>query len=246
MAKRIKGKCKYCGKEYTISYMNKHLPSCEKRREKLAGETKGRQCGYFELAIYPKYHREHWLFIEIRDTATLKDLDSFLRDIWLECCGHLSAFEIGGIRYESMPVNDPFWGEPVKSMNCRLKTVLEKGMTINYEYDFGSTTELMITVVNNRTGRLGKEKLTILSRNNPHVYMCDECGKKPAVCICAECIYEGYGLLCEDCAKDHECGEEMLMDLCNSPRMGVCAYEGSEIYPDQFMADPELEKDKGV
>lgn len=25
MEKRIKGKCKYCGKEYTLSYMKKHL-----------------------------------------------------------------------------------------------------------------------------------------------------------------------------------------------------------------------------
>jgi len=32
--------------------------------------------------------------------ATLTDLDGFLRDIWLECCGHLSAFDIGTVRYE--------------------------------------------------------------------------------------------------------------------------------------------------
>lgn len=39
MAKRIKGKCKYCGKEYTFSYMNKHLPACENRQKKWAEET---------------------------------------------------------------------------------------------------------------------------------------------------------------------------------------------------------------
>lgn len=39
MAKRIKGKCKYCGKEYTFSYMNKHLPVCEKRQKKWTEET---------------------------------------------------------------------------------------------------------------------------------------------------------------------------------------------------------------
>ena len=58
MAKRTKGKCKYCGKEYTFSYMNKHLPVCEERQKKWAEETGGKKTGYFELAIYPKYNRE--------------------------------------------------------------------------------------------------------------------------------------------------------------------------------------------
>lgn len=239
MAKRVKGKCKYCGKEYTMSYMNKHLSTCKERQNRLAMEAGSKECGYFELAIYPKYNRDYWLYVEIRETAELKDLDSFLRDIWLECCGHLSAFNINGISYEIMPDKDSFWGEPAKSMNYKLKSVLGKGMTIGYEYDFGSTTELEITVVNYRIGYWKKEKLTILSRNNPPVYMCDECGEKPAAAICMECIYEGCGFLCEDCAETHECGEEMQLDICNSPRMGVCGYMGSHIYPDQFVPDTE-------
>lgn len=75
----------------------------------------------------------------------------------------LGAFEIDGTRYEVMPDRDFFWGEPPKSMNYKLKTVLEKGMTMEYEYDFGSTTELRITVVNYQIRPLRKEKLTILS-----------------------------------------------------------------------------------
>lgn len=243
MAKRVKGKCKYCGKEYTMSYMNKHLSTCKERQNRLAMETGSKECGYFELAIYPKYNRDYWLYVEIRETAELKDLDSFLRDIWLECCGHLSAFNINGISYEIMPDKDSLWGEPAKSMNYKLKSVLGKGMTIGYEYDFGSTTELEITVVNYRIGYWKKEKLTILSRNNPPIYMCDECGKKPAVAICAECIYDDCGFLCEDCAETHECGEEMQLDVCNSPRMGVCGYMGSNIYPDQFVPDTEEVKE---
>ncbi|MCI9017992.1 MAG: plasmid pRiA4b ORF-3 family protein [Lachnospiraceae bacterium] len=237
MAKRTKGKCKYCGKEYTFSYMNKHLPVCEERQKKWAEETGGKKTGYFELAIYPKYNREHWLYVEIKETALLKDLDQFLRDIWLECCGHLSAFDINGVRYDVMPQDDFFWGEPAKSMNYKLKSVLEKGMTFGYEYDFGSTTELMITVVNYWIRSNRKEKLIILSRNNPVETLCEECGKKSAVYICTQCYYEGGGWLCEDCAETHECGEEMLLPICNSPRMGVCGYCGSDIYPEQFVPD---------
>lgn len=241
MEKRIKGKCKYCGKEYTLSYMKRHLSECKERKARIAAEKGTRQCGYFELVIYPKYGKNYWLFIEVQETAALMDIDSFLRDIWLECCGHLSAFEINGTRYESMPMDDVFWGEPAKSMNYKLKNVLTKGMTIEYEYDFGSTTELLIDVVDYRVGYSKKETLTILSRNNPHVIMCDECGKKPAVAICTECVWDGNGFLCEECSKTHECGQEMQLDVCNSPRMGVCGYCGSEIYPDQFVSDAENE-----
>ncbi|MCM1126175.1 MAG: hypothetical protein NC429_06845 [Lachnospiraceae bacterium] len=237
MGQRTKGKCKYCGKEYTFSYMSRHLSVCEARQEKLAKEEDSKKCGYFELAVCGKYNKDYWLFIEVKETATLKDIDQFLRDIWVECCGHLSAFDIGGISYEPAPKNDFFWGRVAKSMSCKLSSVLKKGMTFGYEYDFGSTTELTITVVNYRIGAARKEKLVILSRNNPIEILCDECGKKSAVYLCAECIYDGNGFLCEDCAKTHECGEDMLLNVCNSPRMGVCGYCGSDSYPDQFVPD---------
>ncbi|MCM1233408.1 MAG: hypothetical protein NC489_25100 [Ruminococcus flavefaciens] len=237
MRQHTKGKCKYCGKEYTFSYMKKHLSICDARQKKMAEEKGGKECGYFELAVSGKYNKNYWLFIEVKETATLEDIDQFLRDIWLECCGHLSAFDIDGISYEIAPENDLYWGRAAKSMKCKLGTVLRKGLSFGYEYDFGSTTELLITVVNYRIGVVRKEKLRILSRNNPIEILCDECGEKPAAYICPECLYEGDGFLCEDCAKTHECGEDMLLDVCNSPRMGVCGYCGSDRYPDQFVPD---------
>ena len=238
MAQKIKGKCKFCGKEYAFGYMKKHLSTCKERQNQLANENGKKQCGYFELAIYPIYGKDYWLFIEIKETATLRDIDTFLRDIWLECCGHMSAFEIDGVSYEIQPVTDLYWGEPAKSMNCKLSTVLRKDMTFGYEYDFGSSTDLVITVINYRIKDWKKEKLTLLSRNNPYEFVCSGCGQKPAVAICTECFWEeGAGLLCEDCIKTHECGEDMLLNVCNSPRMGVCAYDGSDCYPDQFVPD---------
>jgi hypothetical protein len=30
------------------------------------------------------------------------------------------------------------------------------------------------------------------------------------------------------CVKDHECGEEMLLPMANSPRAGVCGYTGQD------------------
>ena len=42
---------------------------------------------------------------------TLADLDDFLRAIWLECCGHLSEFTIGGTSYSSEPEDYFYFGE---------------------------------------------------------------------------------------------------------------------------------------
>lgn len=65
--------------------------------------------------------------------------------------------------------------------------------------------------------------------------------KKPATVICMECFYEfdDEGFLCEDCAQTHACYEEMRLNVCNSPRMGVCGYRGSTMYPDQFVPDAQ-------
>lgn len=237
MAQRIKGKCKFCGKEYAFSYMKKHLPTCRERQKPMGVENGMKQCGYYELTVCFAYNKDYWLFIEIKETATLSDLDNFLRDIWLECCGHLSEFDINGVKYESDP-DENHWYEPVKSMNCKLSEVLVKGMTFEHRYDFGSTTRLVITVEDYMIKNWKKEKLTILSRNNPHVHICEDCGEKPAVALCMMCYCEGgYGFLCEDCSRTHSCGEEMQLNVCNSPRMGVCGYNGSERYPDQFVPD---------
>ena len=241
MASQTKGKCKYCGKEFAKGYMLRHLRSCKERKTVLEGEMGKRKCGYFTLAISGKYEKEYWLIVEIRDTALLSDLDQFIRDIWVECCGHLSEFDIYGQSYESDPVEDTFWGPPAKSMNYKLKDVLDVGMTIAYEYDFGSTTELVIEVKDHREGVMKNKKIQILSRNEPIKWICDVCKKRAAVYIDIERYYEeGTGFLCEECSEDEEYEDAYLSSVCNSPRMGVCGYDGSEEYSDEFIPDKEI------
>lgn len=242
MGTQVKGKCKYCGKEYTKGYMIRHLATCKARIKSLEAETGDKQCGYFELVIYSKYDNDYWMIIEVKETATLKDVDVFLREIWLECCGHLSAFEISGVSYEAVPVKDYFGGRAAKSMNSKLKTVIKKDMLINYEYDFGSSTDLIIHVKNYRIGCERKEQIIILSRNNSEEFICGACGKNVAVYIDPLRIFDGNPFLCEDCSELPEYDSEYLLRVCNSPRMGVCGYDGSEIYPDQFIPDAETEK----
>lgn len=250
MAKQTKGYCKYCAKEYTRTGIVKHLVSCKERKVKL--EDLKEEVSYYELVLYGKYNKDYWLVIQINENATLQDLDQFIRNIWVECCGHLSAFEICGQRYEAFPQEDCFWGEPAKSMDCKLKDKLEQGMKIEYEYDYGSTTEIVITVQDYYGAPAQKEKITILSRNKAPQFLCSQCGENIADWVDPTRFYEKDTFLCEECLEKYEEGEmdeeseeygvnpEYLLPICNSPRMGVCGYEGSSCYPEEFEPDKKM------
>jgi hypothetical protein len=113
-----------------------------------------------------------------------------------------------------------------KGMNVALDKVLRPEMKFSHEYDFGSSTLLTLKVVAERVGEIRDDPIAILARNDPPEFACGECGK-PATQVCTSCEYEaGGGWLCESCAADHECGEEMLLPVVNSPRVGVCGYTG--------------------
>ncbi len=248
MATQTKGFCKYCGKEYTKGGMLRHLATCKKRKVRLDLETGKTKGGYFEVVISAKYNNNYWLIIEISEQATLKELDQFIRDIWVECCGHLSEFKINGIMYDSTPFTDSFWGAVTKSMNYKLKDVVKVGETITYEYDFGSTTELVLKIHNYCTRKRKKEKITILSRNNPLQILCSQCEKNKAKWINMEGFYDEDPFWCEECVQKEFMEEEefdeydipyYFSEIYNSPRMGVCGYEGSHIYPEQFLPDEE-------
>jgi len=94
-----------------------------------------------------------------------------------------------------------------------------------YEYDFGSTTELLLTVVSEFESSMKKGKVEILARNEAPQIKCNNC-EKLATTICVDCIYDGTGWLCDDCAQGHGCDSEMFLPVVNSPRTGVCGYEG--------------------
>ena len=64
-----------------------------------------------------------------------------------------------------------------------------------------------------------------LARNDPPPIVCEVCGK-PAVQVCSQCIYSGEGWVCDEHAADHPYGEEMMLPVVNSPRVGMCGYTG--------------------
>jgi hypothetical protein len=222
-----RGKCSYCGKSYTKGGLTKHLVTCKARKEsntKAVTKSKAKPQKIFHIVASDYYDKDYWLHIEIPAKSTLAILDSFLRDIWLECCGHLSMFKIHEQSYSVHPMTE--YGD--KSMKFKLEQVLRSGMTFQHEYDFGTTTYLSLQVIGERESIVKPNEIHIMARNDPPKIMCQECGENLATEVCSMCIWEynSKAWLCEKCLPKHGCEEDYFLPVVNSPRVGMCGYTG--------------------
>jgi hypothetical protein len=212
----VKGLCAYCKTEIPKfkSSIVKHLSQCDARKSPKNGKTAAGLLLLLEGAYAPDY----WLVIKVEPETTLRKIDDFIKAIWVECCGHMSAFSYGGDRY----------GENEIAMSRTAGSVFEDGVYVKYEYDFGTPTVVSLTSIGEIEDTDGRDIL-VLFRNKEIEAKCSYCGKK-AVEICPFCIYDEKGLLCKSCLKTHKCvkteGEEAMLPLVNSPRAGECGYTG--------------------
>ncbi len=221
------GTCNLCGKDFAKNVIYRHLKKC--LQEQAAASPGGKTQTTFWINVWGRYQPEYWLHLEVPVSAKLLNLDQFLRDTWLECCGHLSAFTIDEQRYEvSVDPEFDYWGEIPKNMNRRMGSVLQPEMAFGYEYDYGTTTELSGKVIAEQESTLKGKGVRGLARNLPPEVACGVCGKH-AVYTCSFCNYEPSGWLCKDCAETHKCGDEGFLSIVNSPRVGQCAY-GAEFF----------------
>jgi hypothetical protein len=214
MQKKIKseGKCLFCDKTFAKAGINRHLAT------HLNEKSKAEKSGNSFLVKVETNKRwgatPYFLSLWVDGDTTMKTIDKFLRDIWLECCGHLSKFHNAG-------------------MAKKAKDVFHKDLVLEYEYDFGSSTDLMVTVVDEYHIKADK-KIVLLSRNEPLEILCSICKKKPATVMCSVCLGYDEDIFCDECAKIHEekCedfADYAEMPVVNSPRMGVCGYDGGTI-----------------
>ncbi|MGB3344516.1 MAG: hypothetical protein WBA61_11425 [Aequorivita sp.] len=227
------GQCLFCNKTFKKAGINRHL------QKHLEDKTQqGRPGKSFLLKIEPDPSwgsSPYFLSLWMDGEAKMEQLDDFLRAIWLECCGHMSAFT-NPKKTRQGEIWDVFEAEGRRgevSMDRKSKEVFEKGLKLEYEYDFGSTTKLLLTVVDEYNIKADK-KIVLLSRNEPLKLLCSTCGLEPATQICTVCDYEEEAIFCEKCAKDHadECADfedYAAMPIVNSPRMGMCGYVGGTI-----------------
>ncbi|MBJ7883031.1 hypothetical protein [Gelidibacter salicanalis] len=244
------GKCIFCDKTFKKSGINRHFG-----RHLAEKSINGKPGKSFHLKVETNSYwgsTPYFLSLWVDGNITMDQLDDFLRGIWLECCGHLSSFVIPK-KLNEYEMFDYFEAEELFNsgkieeyeammersrgeipMGRKASKTFYKGLKLQYQYDFGSTTELEITVFNEYP-IASDEPIVLLSRNEPLPILCETCGKGPAVTMCSICYgYEGEGIFCEKCAKKHEkkCDDFAdygEMPVVNSPRMGVCAYDGGTI-----------------
>jgi len=217
--KQSKAKCTYCGQQFIKNRMTTHLSSCSQRQQTLAIAERNnvRTEKLYYLRVQDASTSSFWLDLEVNGSATLREIDSYLRAIWLECCGHMSRFSVGG------------WGEDEINMRRRVQEVFNPGVELTHIYDFGTSSETRVKAIEVRDGKpTTRHPVALMARNEMPELRCEECSE-PAARLCNECMYEEEraGTLCERHAKTHpheSYGE--LLPIVNSPRVGMCGYEG--------------------
>lgn len=207
------GKCLYCNQMYSLKDITIHLANHLAMKE-IADAVKKPQT-YCHIVVQADILFLHLL---VRGNVDIMIIDSFLRNIWMECCGHMSAFMNKRKEIEE---------------DALVKDVFIPKLKITYDYDFGSTTRVFLTGLKNYQ-LLESEDVILLSRNEPLKIMCTSCKKAVAVSMCSVCNWEMDAFFCKKCAKKHEeeCddfADYSEMPVVNSPRMGVCGYTGGTI-----------------
>lgn len=230
------GHCVFCNEVFDREAITRHLKTHFTKMEKT---TASQNSYHIKVENDPRYGKSpYFLNLWVSDKAKFEDIDDFLRGIWLECCGHMSSFTDIETRKKNKR-NFNFLdfdkeNEDEIDMSKKVSKLFYEKQKIEYQYDFGSTTTLLVTVVAILPIKAPKV-ITLLSRNEPLELLCETCKKEPATQICA---VHGYGeeenIFCEKCAKKHakiceDFEDYAAMSIANSPRMGECAYEGGTI-----------------
>lgn len=217
MSKRSKGNCLFCGRNMTRSGLTKHLKSCSGRQEAISAAKQKPVGRIFHLLVQDKFSNDFWLHLEISGQATLADLDHYLRAIWLECCGHLSHF------------GPEEWGGNDYPMKARIDDLFPKVDQLVHVYDYGDSSVSLVKLVDSRQGSpFSRKPIYLMARNDLQKNACAECGEE-AGWLCIECLYDedSSPFLCDNHVNSHphkNYGDPL--PWVNSPRVGVCGYEG--------------------
>lgn len=159
-----------------------------------ANRYRGRVCSFGQCPKYRSecYGPDYWLDLEVPTDTPFGHLDRVLRGIWLECCGHMSAFRF---RRRPLPRLTPgdfsaMWAAAMSDFQEQFLAEqqlmaepvgkhLEPGMVLDYEYDFGSSTDLPLRVVGQRPSSLSRPVVRLLARNDSPDIPCVKCVNLP-------------------------------------------------------------------
>lgn len=237
--KASSGTCLICRAPITKRKALKHGIECLQT----AGWPTGKKPSLI-IMIQGQRSKKYWLIVLARHDALLADLDKLIRDVWVECCEHLSSFRIGGAMYDS---DDEY---STDAMAVPLADLVSPGSTFSYDYDFGSTTSLDLKVIGESPVTPPDACLCLIARNDRPTIPCDICGGKAGF-ILDEPDEENAHYYCSKCLESTELDPEYVDIISNSPRDGICGYVEDPIaalswYPSGWSADeivPEISGD---
>lgn len=223
-----KVQCQICNKKFGCRQIFDHRQQC---LSDLHQDKNGYLISMFSHGITGETYELH---IIVNKKCKLQHLDNYLREIWCECCNHLSIFELY-VDSDVITTSDnkkkkiklvPF------SMELPKKDMIAKygiGSKIIYTYDMGSTTTIYIQIGGELNGKKKNNDVEIVYRNNKPLIKCDKCSKKAR-------FFKIDIPLCKLCGKksnkdndskscDSDDDDDDLLKIVNSPRTGVCGYE---------------------
>ena len=199
----------------------------------------------------------YWMELAVRADATLRQLDEFLRGMWLECCGHLSEFKIQGTRYSNLAPHpddpdadfiraDYYMEEDEVHMDVVVADVMPEGVAVSYEYDYGSTTELYLENLGRHGDLVGLlrprqpwhgDRVAVLARNEPDE-ACVAC-QAPARWRLLSPDSDARELIpfCDGCRP--EAGRYQL--VMNSPREGTDCYDNVMSWDGMPIGEPDYD-----
>ena len=226
-----RGTCTLCGLNYAATGVTRHLQFCIPKTMGFAPVkvAPGAMAGagntrYIQLKVTDTRSRDYWLHLGIRADATLTELDYTLRDLWLECCDHLSTFTICEKDYLSSALGAPAPWEEDLSMDVAIGEVLPHRMSVAYTYDFGSSTNLVVestNVYDLPSSEAAVDTIQVLVRNHEPLLVCNVCHKRAAYLEAVDGWVSEGRHFCEDHLP---VDDDLLYPILNSPRCGVCAY----------------------
>lgn len=136
-------------------------------RDDITGELKQEPVNiisnYMFFHVTTTYTSLHHLYLLVDQSETFRVLDLFLRAIWLECCGHLSSFYLNGQSFESDMILASEQGR--MGLDYPIKDFMGESDSMIYEYDFGSTTALKVTLVQESVNFQSDHPIIIVGRN---------------------------------------------------------------------------------
>ena len=258
------GWCHICGDDIRADDATAHTQTCimyKAQRKYTVRKMDKRYARSMPIMIWVRSEQlQHWMVLAVQPTTSLRQLDQFLRDEWLECCGHMSHFKIGQTQYSNCvpgPGDAPNFDNDLAEDNEQhtvhtLEETTKHGQRFNYEFDYGDTTCLNLENVATlpipynyvpefinppkEAEYYAEQFITVMARNRP-LERCFKCGET-AQWRYHENPYvqvppEHGGPIVAPPYFCNGCAPDdmAVVELRNSPRSGVGCYDNTHDEP---------------